>query len=93
MGSLLKGCPMRLLELVVPAYEVGEKKVGAKVYPAHTIPSKRLALAPEHVIAVEEVEDGKIEVRVFGFNVPYEVEGTYEEVTALWRAARTEAQP
>ena len=82
---------MRLLELIQPGYEVGEKKVGQKVYPAHTIPSKRLA--PEHVVAVEEVDDGKIEVRVFGFNVPYEVEGTYEEVTALWMSARTEAQP
>ena len=84
---------MRLLELIQPSYEVGDKKVGAKTIPARTIPSKRLALAPEHVVAVEEMDDGKIEVRVLGMNGTYEVEGDYEQITALWIAARAEAQP
>lgn len=80
---------MRLFNLTEVGYTVGEHKVGAKTIPARTIPSRNICLNPEMIVSVEEPDEGDdhVQVHVLGTNVPYEVEGTFEEVTRIWASS------
>ena len=84
---------MRLLEFVVPGYDVPDVKVGPRKGPPRRVPDQRIAIAPEAVVAIEEPDEDGESVVVVTATRRWEVAGTFEDAIDLWLRARTEAQP
>ena len=80
---------MNLFNLTEVGYTVAEHKVGARTVPARTIPSRKLCLNPDLIVSIEEPDEGDdhVQVHVMGTNVPYSVEGTFDEVVSIWAKA------